>query len=351
MNEQEPQTPQQPYWANTSTGLTKRDLFYIGLFVSVVLLLVGVVGLFVWTEVRPHVIEPATNAIGVTNTDKAEPPPDLVDHETRGGLERGTSVGATPSVTLPTAQGLAASAGFNFQFIQSPNWSGRGSCGIEAIVLHVTGPGTLAGMDSWFKNPASSVSATFGIDKNGDLHQYVQLGDAAWHAGIVNRPDLTNPLIQNWNTNAINPNRCTVGIELVLGGPAEPLADYPKMQRTLTYLLNWLNDQTGVPLDRTHLIGHYQIDAVNRATDPTCCVNFGTVLANLNKPELVAVGDWKYDPATGDWYNPAGEREWSACNVDKLRWNYIVGRWFPQLATGGFDPLPTRNYWSYAGAC
>jgi N-acetyl-anhydromuramyl-L-alanine amidase AmpD len=39
--------------------------------------------------------------------------------------------------------------------------------------------GTLAGTDAWFTNPASQVSAQYGIGKNGEVHQYVKEEDTA----------------------------------------------------------------------------------------------------------------------------------------------------------------------------
>lgn len=287
---------------------------------------------------------PAIETVGLAK-DEQPIPEDLADHQTRGDMERGRSVGAAPS----TAIARYSSA----QFIESPNWSGRGTCGVEGVVLHVTGPGSLGGMDSWFKNPTAQVSAHFGIGKDGSVHQYVQVGDAAWHAGIINKPDLANPLIAGYVSQGINPNRCTVGIELLLAGPGEPLSDYPAMQESLATLLLWLHLETGVSLDRVHVVGHYQIDSINRSTDPVCCVSIDNVLKGLNTAPVRAYfpDGWSYDSLTGDWYNPAGEKEWSACNSDRLRFNFIVQRWFAENTSGGFDPLPTRGYWSWAGAC
>lgn len=230
-------------------------------------------------------------------------PQELADHQTRGDMERGQTVGATPSREIPRYPEAT--------FIETPNWSGRGTCGVEAIVLHVTGPGSLAGMDSWFKNPSSQVSATFGIGKEGEVHQYVEVGDAAWHAGILNRPDTSNPLIANYVAQGINPNRCTVGIELLLAGPAEPLSDFPKMEASLDRLLTWLSDQTGVQLDRVHVIGHYQIDSINRSTDPVCCVSIDNVLRDLG-----GVDAYCCDQPYGGRYNVTKRRwEWRPDDV------------------------------------
>lgn len=205
-------------------------------------------------------------------------PTELIDHaDERAGLERGYMFGAEPASALPRPTHLPG-----YAFIASPNFSGRGTCGLEAVVLHITGPGSLAGMDSWFRNPASQVSAHFGIGKDGTLHQYVGLEASAWHAGIINRPNLENSIIANWVATGVNPNRCHIGIELLLGGPAEPLVEYPAMQATLDGLLFWLNEVTGIPLDRTHVIGHYEIDGVNRSTDPRCCVSIEAVLEGFS---------------------------------------------------------------------
>jgi len=245
-------------------------------------------------------------------------PEELADHQTRGDMERGRSVGATPNTSIPRAPGAV--------FQSSPNWSGRGTCGIEGIVVHVTGPGSMAGMASWFKNPASQVSAHFGVGKQGELHQYVEVGDSAWHAGILNRPDLTNPLVSNWVATGANPNRCTVGIELLLGGPAEPLSDYPAMQATLGQLLRWLRDSTGVPLDRAHVIGHYQIDAINRSTDPVCCVNIDSVLRDLGAP---AADVYCCEAPYGGRYNITKSR-WEWRPDDLWIWTDVNPTWVCQ---------------------
>jgi hypothetical protein len=51
---------------------------------------------------------------------------------------------------------------------------GRGGFRPEAIVIHIM-EGTLGGTDDWFNNPASKVSAHYGIGRNGQVHQYVPL--------------------------------------------------------------------------------------------------------------------------------------------------------------------------------
>src|SRR5258708_2913484 len=100
------------------------------------------------------------------------------------------------------------------KFIPSPNYTqGRKTYKPEAIVIHIM-EGTLSGTDSWFQNAASSVSAHFGIGMNGEVHQYVDTENSAWHAGRVNAPSWKlikpSPLFAG---NFINTNYYTIGIE------------------------------------------------------------------------------------------------------------------------------------------
>src|SRR6266571_1562932 len=82
----------------------------------------------------------------------------------------------------------------------------------EAIVVHLMNDEDIASVDEWFNTPKPPdgeppVSAHYGIAKNGDVHQYVQEMDTAWHAGRVSKPvwALIKP--------GVNPNLYTAGIE------------------------------------------------------------------------------------------------------------------------------------------
>ena len=59
---------------------------------------------------------------------------------------------------------------------------------IDVVVLH-RAQGSLAGMDAWFNNPTSGVSAHYGVGLNGEIHQYVKDKDNAWHAGVTEATD------------------------------------------------------------------------------------------------------------------------------------------------------------------
>lgn len=198
-------------------------------------------------------------------------PEEALDDHRGPDMPRGRQVGATPSKAFPRPDSYLTDRGIKFNFYSIINWSSRSSAdSIDALVLHVTGPGTCPGMRSWFNNPAASASAHFGVCKDGSIEQYVEVGDVSWHAGYLNRPDRSHTLVDFWAANNINPNRRTVGIEVLLA-PGEKLDDYPAMKASLDALVQWLLPTLGLPPWREYVLGHNLIDSVNRSVDPVCC--------------------------------------------------------------------------------
>lgn len=146
----------------------------------------------------------------------------------------------------------------DIKWVPSPNFSSPQGVRHIAIVDHIMA-GTLAGTDSWFANPASQVSSHFGVGKNGETHQYVDLKNAAWANGVVARPNW--PLL----IPGVNPNYYTVSIEHEgYSGDVMPEAQY---QASLA-LHRWLIELLGLGVTRDTIIGHYRIDSVNKASCP-----------------------------------------------------------------------------------
>ena len=144
--------------------------------------------------------------------------------------------------------------------VPSPHHSSRGTYKPEAIVIHIM-EGTLRGTDSWFQDPRSKVSSHYGVGKNGEVHQYVQEGESAWHAGVVVRP--TWKLIKAGVPRNPNPNSYTIGIEHE-GYHTEEWT--PEMRHASATLIAAIARRHDIPLDRDHIIGHYEI----RANKPNC---------------------------------------------------------------------------------
>jgi N-acetyl-anhydromuramyl-L-alanine amidase AmpD len=133
---------------------------------------------------------------------------------------------------------------------KSPNfWAGRKGYRPEGVVIHII-DGTLVGTDSWFANPASQVSAHYGVGRTGEVHQYVKEEDTAWHAGRVDAPvwKLIKP--------NINPNLYTIGIEHE-GKPEDVWTD--AMKQSSAELVREICQRWQIPIDRNHIVGHFEI--------------------------------------------------------------------------------------------
>ncbi len=147
----------------------------------------------------------------------------------------------------------------NFGYPQGVH--GRGGEKIVAIVDHIMG-GALAACDAWFQNPASQVSAHYGIGKDGSIHQYVADADAAWGAGILNHPDTSLPWLSSSGGVV---NRAVISIE----HEGQPGDVFPPAQLAATIALHKaLVARYGITVDRQHIVGHYRLDSVNRAHCP-----------------------------------------------------------------------------------
>ncbi len=133
----------------------------------------------------------------------------------------------------------------------SPNFGvGRVGYKPEAIVVHCM-DGTLAGTDAWFANPASQVSSHYGIGTNGEVHQYVQESNTAWHAGRVQ-----NPTFSLYKGASVNPNWYSIGIEHE--GNADTVWS-TAMKQASANLIKDICSRYNIPIDRNHIIGHYQV--------------------------------------------------------------------------------------------
>ena len=169
-----------------------------------------------------------------------------------------------------------------------------------AIVFHIM-QGTLAGTAAHFNNPNVQASTHFGIGKNGEIHQYVAMKDGAWGNGVVNKP--TWPLLSQFP--GVNPNLFTISIELEgmhdLGnGKFHQFTDaqYDSSIKLVAVLHRMYN----IPIDRLHIIGHCEIDSVNRPYCPGPTFDFNRVIKGAR--QLV----YSFADIKGHWAEKAIER-------------------------------------------
>jgi N-acetyl-anhydromuramyl-L-alanine amidase AmpD len=147
----------------------------------------------------------------------------------------------------------------------SPNMDGYPEPrNIQLIVNHIA-DGTLDGTLSWFANPASEASSNFLIDTDGTIYYIVPLDHSPWTNNPLHNPDRSNPIIAHLADAGIDPNTVSVTIEHV-GKKGDRLT--AAQWDSTVWLQAWLCQECSLPADRTHIIGHYQIDSVNRAYCP-----------------------------------------------------------------------------------
>jgi len=139
--------------------------------------------------------------------------------------------------------------------VPSPNFRRIRRSPVSHIILHIM-DGTLAGTDSWFSNPASQVSAHYGIGRNGELRRYVAEESEAWHCGRILNPKVA--LLRDAAGNWINPNAYTIGIE-VEGRASEPV--HLVQYYVLALLLRDVASRYGIPLTEDRVWLHREVYA------------------------------------------------------------------------------------------
>lgn len=141
------------------------------------------------------------------------------------------------------------------------NWSEREGNIADVIVVHISA-GSLTSMTSWFSTPGSQASAHYGIGKDGSILQYVEEDKKAWTQGNVKNP--TSKIVLS--RPGINPNLYCLSIE----NEGMDLSQYTASQmQSLCELIKDIAHRHNIPLDREHILGHYEIDAVNRPNCPS----------------------------------------------------------------------------------
>jgi len=121
----------------------------------------------------------------------------------------------------------------------------------EAVVVHIM-DGSFAAGEGAFRDPTTHKSAHYGISRDGEVHQYVDENDTAFHAGIVINPtwSLLKP--------RVNPNFYTIGIE----HEGRPDDVWPEaLLSASATLIGQIAVRWDIPLDQSHVIRHHQIRA------------------------------------------------------------------------------------------
>lgn len=138
----------------------------------------------------------------------------------------------------------------------TPNQTkGRGSQKPEYIVIHMT-EGSEDSAINWIENIKSQVSYHYLIGKKGNITQFVEVEDTAWHAGLIVK--------STWEglKKGINPNQYTIGIACAGFADIGPTIE---QYASASLLVRWLSKKYDIKLDGKTIIPHNRI-----RTDKTC---------------------------------------------------------------------------------
>jgi N-acetyl-anhydromuramyl-L-alanine amidase AmpD len=116
----------------------------------------------------------------------------------------------------------------------------RGPAQIDRVVIHVT-QAPYSSVVNWFQTPGSEISVHYVIRSwDGQIAQCVDDTNIAWHAG-------------SWSV-----NRVSLGIEHE-GYFDDPVWFTREMYRSSAKLVAYLCSWYGIPIDRQHIVGHFEV--------------------------------------------------------------------------------------------
>ncbi len=134
-------------------------------------------------------------------------------------------------------------------WVPSPNFGDQP--GQDALIMPILGVvqhtmvGSIASADTYFAEPSSQVSAHFGVAFTGEVHQYVDTDQIAWHAGFT-------------------ANRRYHGIEFEDGGNPDTPMTVPQIEAA-GKLIAWLAQEYGwkvgnaTQFGQVGIIGHIEV--------------------------------------------------------------------------------------------
>ncbi len=148
----------------------------------------------------------------------------------------------------------------------SPNFDQRAadSTGVPHMVIIHTCESNYASCWSWLVNPASQVSAHYVVSEDGsEISQLVLERNRAWHIAALY--DCTLNRGHDCWLNGVQSNNFTVGVEHA-GFVSQDSFPATQLEQSAALVCDVTRDR-GIPRDWQHIVGHGQLQPVNR-TDP-----------------------------------------------------------------------------------
>ena len=173
----------------------------------------------------------------------------------------------------------------------SPNRNtGRQGQTPDFIVCHITG-GSFTSAINTITNAANQVSYHFVVGRDGAIVQAVNIEDTAWANGTTNSGDnrdnrhSTIPAVRERRRNA---NQFTVSIGFADSSGGElSAAQLSAGVELIWHIRNEVRRIYGfeIPMTRSHIIGHFEINPLTRANCPGPRFPFGEIIQRLQEKE------------------------------------------------------------------
>jgi N-acetylmuramoyl-L-alanine amidase len=215
-----------------------------------------------------------------------------------------------------------------------PNQANHGRQGREIVAIcHHTFDGwwpfyqkIVQGLAPGYKN-----SANYSITTDGVIRQHVQDGDSAWCNGLdwsagglaFHHSDLHLPWLADAYARRISPNCYTISIELEgRSGNILTPAQYASLLE-LDKLL--IERHPKITRDRIGIVGHYQIDGVNKQGCPGTGFNWSRLLTDLTPvvlPHVLASPDAWEGVGSGLAAVGRAHPDWGVPNHQAKDWHY-----------------------------
>lgn len=228
----------------------------------------------------------------------------------------------------------------------SPNKMSRRGWKPDMIVNHIT-EGSYAGAVSWLCNPKSGASAHFVISRKGEITQLVDIREAAWANGTSTDPNKNNyygksslKLVRDRKTNA---NYYTISIEHEGFYKDGYGALTPEQLEATIWLHKYIIDEVkkiygiDIPIDREHIVGHYQIDPIRKPNCPGKAFQWDKLIEGLKEGVI--------DMVLEQWQKEMGEKAIENLSQRKIKGELIVNspeQWKKTLG----EPVPQWLFWS-----
>ena len=214
----------------------------------------------------------------------------------------------------------------------------------DVIVNHIT-EGYMPGTLNWLENVEkkddgrykAEVSCHFLVTRKGEVYQLNDLEHGTWHC-LKRSPSAKIVALRN-----VPPNLYTVGIEHEGVHKNTKGALTPEQYKATLELHKYIIEEyerinnEPFPIDRDHIIGHYEVDTVNRSVaDPGVEFPWGELMTDLTKwdisrQEEKKVENKKLDIAQ-EWAVDEGimrDEQWDgpATRHQMAWWLYMFSRW------------------------